>query len=128
LIGIELVFFHQPGEGLAHEATAMLQVPIGDRLALRVIAQPAFAVPQELLDLGLANPVVLVVVEDGNEDVEMGQQVAQAAPRGQLDAPVRAVPPGREVAVQGMPSGRHVVAARLEERTEKAFAAAAGEG
>ena len=42
----------------------MLQVAAGDLLLLGVAGQPALAVAQQLLDLVVADPVVLVVVED----------------------------------------------------------------
>jgi hypothetical protein len=45
-------------------------------------------------------PVVLVVVEDGNHDIEVGQQLAQAALPRQLNREIRAIGPGRETVVE----------------------------
>ena len=63
------------------EAALVLQVAAGDQLALGVRREPALAVAQQLLDLVVADPVVLVVVEHRDEHVEVGEQVAQAARR-----------------------------------------------
>ncbi len=41
--------------------------------------QPALAVPEQLLHLGVADPVVLLLVEDGDQHVEVRQELAQPA-------------------------------------------------
>ena len=73
-----LLFLHQSGKGLAEEAGLVLQVATGDLLLLGMARQPAAPFRQQLLELVLADEVVLGVVEDGDQDVE----VASAAPRG----------------------------------------------
>ena len=58
--------------------------------------QPPVAEAQQLLHLVVANPVVLVVVEDGQEYVEVGEQVSQPGLRRQADGVVRNCVPTRE--------------------------------
>jgi len=50
------------------EVAARDGVPLGVRL------QPSSAVMQELLDLVMTDPVVLVVVENWDEDVQVREQ------------------------------------------------------
>ena len=72
-----LLLLHQPGEGLAEEARLELQVAAGDLLLLRVAGQPAASLGQQLLQLVVADEVVLVVVEDRDQDVQVGQQLRE---------------------------------------------------
>jgi hypothetical protein len=67
--------------------------------------EPAFAVAEELRYLVVADEVVLVVVEDGDEHVEVGEQVADLASRSQGDAKIGALPPVGERRVE-VTSGR----------------------
>jgi hypothetical protein len=105
----------------------MLQVASHDEVALGVRRQPALAAAQQLLDLGLADEVVLVVVEDRHQHVDVLQQVLEAERRPQLEVEVRALPPVGKVLVQGAPGGGDLVAERLEEPPEQLLAAAAGQ-
>ena len=47
------------------------QVSVGDELALRVRLEPAFAALEQLVDLLAPDPVVVVVVEHGDEGVQV---------------------------------------------------------
>ena len=49
----------------------MLQITIGNELSFRVFAQPALTVSQQLFNFCVANPVVLVVIQDRNKHIEM---------------------------------------------------------
>src|SRR2546426_4020377 len=42
------------------------------------LGQPPFSVSKKLVDLGIANPVVLLGVEHGNEHVQVGKQLHEA--------------------------------------------------
>src|SRR5262249_57185485 len=91
------------------------EIAPGDQLALRMAREPALAVSQELLDLGVADPVVLLPVEDGDEDVELRQQLGQPARPRERDREVRARPEIKH-GIEWMRLGDDVVA----ERSEKA--------
>jgi hypothetical protein len=97
----------EAGEGGAGEAGAVLEVAGGDGLAFGVVGEPAVAEAEELVDLLVADVVVLVVVEDGEEDVEVGEELAQGAAAGELDGPVGGHAPagvGGVAGIEGMRS------------------------
>src|SRR5205085_3436890 len=77
------------------------------------------------LDLVLADPVVLLAVENGHEHVEVREQLAQRARRLELDGEVGAVAPLGEGFVEGVALGAHLVAERLEEAAKERLAPAA---
>ena len=64
----------------------MLQVAVGDELALGMRGEPALAVPEQLLDLVVADLVVLLVVEHGDQHVEVREQVRRACGARDADA------------------------------------------
>ena len=94
----------------------MLEVAAGDELARRMVGQPGAAVGQELAGLVVADPVVLVVVEHRQQDVEVGEQVGQPHRPPQAHREVAAVAPRGEPRVERDRFGRHLVVERLEER------------
>ena len=51
----------------------VLQITIGNELSFRMFAEPAFAVPQQLFDFGVADPLVLVIIEHRDKHIEMRQ-------------------------------------------------------
>ena len=71
LFGIVGVVLLQAGHRLAGQRGVVAQVAIGDQLAIGVGAQPLAATTKQLLHLVVPDPVVLVVVEDGEQDVEV---------------------------------------------------------
>src|SRR5205823_5674627 len=87
----------------------------------------ALAVPEQLLDFLVADPVVLLVVQHRHQDVEMREQVLQAAFRLERHAEVAAASPLGTLLVERVGLRGDRVAERLEELAEEAFAAAAGE-
>ena len=102
------------------EAALVLQVAAGDQLALGVRGQPALAVAQQLLDLVVADPVVLVVVEHRDQHVEVRQQLAQRQRRARASTrEVRALAPVGNAVVER-------VARRRRPRSRAARTAGAG--
>ena len=54
-------------QSLTGQALLMFQVAIRNQFAFGMIAKPAFAVPQKFFDFRVADPVVLVVIQDRNK-------------------------------------------------------------
>jgi hypothetical protein len=71
----------------------VLEVAQGDGLALGVVGEPALAEAQQLVDLVVADVVVLAVVEHGDQHVEVREQFASGAVRASVDGVVAAVAP-----------------------------------
>ena len=92
----------------------------------RMAVEPALAVAKQLLDLVVAHPVVLLIVENRNEHVEMRQQVAQPACRAERDGEQPARAERRHALVELVPRRLDLVAERLEQAAKKRLAAAAG--
>jgi len=63
----------------ASEVPLALEVARYDKVFLRVLSEPPTTSIQELLNFILTNPIMLLVVEDRDQDVQVRQQVAQAA-------------------------------------------------
>ncbi len=99
-IRLRVLLGHEPGERLLGQIALMLEVAAGDLLPLRVRGQPAFPPGQQLVQLLLPDPVVLVVVEHRKQHVEVGEQVAEPAGPRQPHLEVGALPPLREVFVE----------------------------
>ena len=102
----------------------MLEVAVGDQFLLGMRLEPALALAEQLVHFIASDPVVLVVVQHGNQDVEVREQVLQTALAGQLDREVRAFTPLGKILIQRMPRGIDRVAQRLEQTAEQDFAAA----
>ena len=60
-----------------------------------MLLQPAFAMPKQLLDLVLADPIVLLVVEHRDQHIEMRQQAPQRGHAAQRQVPIRSLADGR---------------------------------
>ena len=127
LVGVHAVLLDQPGDRLPGKAGLAVQVAAGDRVPLGVGGEPALPAGEELLHLVLRDPVVLLVVEDRDEDVEVGEEVLEAGGRGQRDVVVRALPPLGEGLVQREPAGLDRVAEGLEQPAEERLSPRAGE-
>ena len=87
--------------------------------------QPPFTVAEQLLHLVVTHPVVLVVVQYGDEDVEVREQVAQAHLALQAHREAGAVAPFGELFVQGKRPSADRVAQRLKQILEEPFTPAA---
>jgi hypothetical protein len=77
-VGVDVLVCEKAGERLARGRALVLQVAVHDQLALGRAGKPALAATHELLDLLVPDPVVLLRVEDGDEHVEVREQLAQA--------------------------------------------------
>ena len=68
-VGISAFVFDQARLRFTHQVALVLKVAANDFFARRMRREPAFAAKEELVDFIFANPIVLVVVEDGQQDV-----------------------------------------------------------
>ena len=109
------IVVQEPGQRLVREVAPVLEIPRGDQVLLRVRPQPVAALFQKLGDLVVADPVVLVVVEHGKQDIEMRQEVLEEHLTGDVGIDVATLPPRREGGIQRDRRGRDVVAEGLEE-------------
>jgi hypothetical protein len=106
----------------------MLQVPARDDLALRVRREPPLAVAQQLLDLVVADPVVLLVVQHRHQHVQVREQLGEPLRSRERDREVAAVAPlGRQRGIERVRLGRHRPPERLEQPAQELVAAAAGQ-
>ena len=78
------------------ETRLVLEIAAHDQLLLGMSREPARAAPHQLLDLRVVHPVVLVVVEDGQEDVEVVEEVCEPELARQAKADVAPGPPLRK--------------------------------
>ena len=88
--------------------------------------EPALASPQQLLDLGVVDPVVLVVVEHRQQDVQVIEQIGQSALRRESQADVAARAPLRISGIQPDRLDVDPVPQRLEQSTDELRAALGG--
>ena len=86
--GLGVVGFGQPGQRGPGELFLVRQVAPGDELLLRVAGQPVAAGPDQLVDLLGGHPVVLRVVEHGQQHVQVVQRVRQPELAGQAEVEV----------------------------------------
>jgi len=87
-----------PGQSLL-----VLQVSIGDQLALGMLAKPALTMSEELFHFRITNPIVLIVVKDRDQHIKMRQQITQ--PKGAFEpngVVVGTLTPLREFLVERM--------------------------
>ena len=104
----------------------MLEVAARDQLALGVRRPASPRRAQQLLDLVVADPVVLVVVEHRDEHVQVRQQVAQAHRRRQASTVKYGSSPHSGNCSSSGCVDRDRVAERLEQPPQELLAAAAG--
>ena len=118
----------QAGDGVANEPALMHEISRDDHVARGVSVEPALAVAQQLFDLVVTNPVVLLVVEHRNEHIEVRQQVAQPARRAKRDGKQPARAERRHALVELMAGRFDLIAERFEQPAQECLAAAAGNG
>ena len=124
LVGRGRLFLDEPLDRLADEARLMSQEAACDRLLERMLREPAFPLRDQLLDLAVADPVMLRVVEDRDQDVEMREELGERRRLPQRHREVRALAPLRMPIVERQSSRVDVVAERSEDVGEKPLAAA----
>src|SRR6266487_2959748 len=90
---------------------------------LRRYAMPAFSAFQQLFDLVIADPVMLIVIQHGDQHIEMRQKFAQTAGCFQHDGEVGTHSPLRMRLVEHVRSDRNGIAQGFEETPEPAFTA-----
>src|SRR5262249_10625748 len=98
-----------------------------NHVARRMLVQPALAMTQQLLDLIVSNPVVLLVVQYRDQYVQVRQQLAQSPRRSQRDSEQPARPESGHALVEFVAGRLDLVAERLEQRAKKSVAATAGD-
>ena len=103
----------------------VLEIAPGDHVALGMGFQPALAMAQQLIDLVVADPVVLFLVEHRHQDIEMLQDIGQACRDRQGDIQIDTVTPLRKGRIQGQGRGGNDVAQRFEQAAQDGLAAAA---
>ena len=92
-----------------------------------MLRQPAFASIQQLPDLVLTYPIMLFIVEHGNEHVQMRKQFLKANRRGDFDGVVRRSSPFRKLLVKHSTVGFHNVAEWLEELLQQVNSSTRGD-
>src|SRR4029078_10360036 len=112
-------------EGLPREPLEVLQVAPGDEVLLWMGGEPTFALVKQLLEFVLADEVVLVVVENRDEDVQVGQEIGQCSLGPELHGEVGALAPGRERRIQRVMLGAALVAQGLKQASQQCLAAPA---
>jgi hypothetical protein len=55
----------------------MAQIAAHDQVAFGMRVEPSFTAAEQLFDLVVADPVMLVIVEHGNENVDMSQKIGE---------------------------------------------------
>jgi hypothetical protein len=69
VLEVRVLLFDQTVQRFARQAPSPFQVAANDLVFGGMLSKPPFAVTEELLDLVLAHPVVLRVVEHGDEHI-----------------------------------------------------------
>jgi hypothetical protein len=104
----------QPGDRVADEPSLMYEVSRHDRIARRVRVEPPLATPNQLLDFVVSNPVVLLVVENWDQDVQVGEEFTEAARRTQRHSEQAAWAERWHAFVEWMSNGIDVVTEGLK--------------
>ena len=115
--GLDGCVVGEPYQRLVDEALAVFEIAARDELALRMCLQPTCPPRDQLVYLVVPDPVVLAVVEGGNEYVEVGEQLGQPLLAGQGDVAVSAA---RSVCVWRI--DRDFIAEGLEQFVHQRFA------
>ena len=93
----------------------MFQIASGNRFPLGMRGQPALAVLEEFFEFVLTHPVVLKIVEDGDQHVQVREQFAHGRPFRELHRVVRAFSPPGKPFIQRIPDGLDTIAQGLED-------------
>ena len=116
---VSLARVKQLCQRLTPKVTLVLQVAPGDQVPLWMVVQPPLTIAQQLVHFVVANPVVLVVVQHGQQHVEVRQQIPEPHFRGEFHAEIWAGSPFREPVVQFMRLNRNAITQRLEQTPDE---------
>src|ERR1043165_1718056 len=125
---MRVAFVHELGERIGHQAPLVLQISARNGIALWMRSQPTFAMPQKLFDFVITNPVVLVVIQNRDENVEMTKELMQGQSRFHFDAAVGTLTPIWKMFIERQTLGPDKIAERFEELPQKFLTASAGQG
>lgn len=127
--GIAVVGFRsEAGEGFTGETTLEFEVSGDDPVSLGVILEPVLAFRQELFNFLLADPVVLLPVEDGDENEKVLEEGLEGAGFAEGDVVNVALAPVGEVGIERSGLAGDFVSERSEEALELGLAAWGGKG
>src|SRR5262249_50707531 len=115
-------------ERRADERPLVREVAVRDQVLLRMRREPALAVRDELLDLGVADEVVLVVVQYGEEHVEEREAGVDGLLARDLEREDAGAAPRGEVRIEGVRLDSNLVAERTEEALDERRAPADANG
>ena len=112
---LDIFFLDQSRERFPNEPTLMLVVARRDAFLLGMFGEPALAMSQKFLDLVVADPVVLVIVHDRDEDVQVRQKLAETLRGPQGNGEVAARSPVRIRGVEEVAGCTDLISQRLEQ-------------
>ncbi len=122
VVGIKIVDLGQPPERGPSQRATVPQIALGDQCLLRVPGQPTLPGPDQLVDLVGAHPVVLGVVEHGQQHVQVVERICQPQPTGQPQRQIAGVAPFRHGRIERDRGGRHGPAERFEDPQRQSHA------
>ncbi len=91
-------------------------------------AEPASARPDQLVDFVVADPVVLGIVEDRQQDIQVIEGIGQPDVPAQVNVEIARLTPVRNGRIQRDGGRRDLPAERLEQAAQQVSAAAARDG
>lgn len=106
------VIFHETRERIADEVPAVLEVTTRDQFAFRMLREPPFTAPQQFLHFVVADPTMLIVVQDRQQDIEVGEQITQRDLGFEGEAKIAALAPIWEFFIERPRLNRNCVAQR----------------
>jgi hypothetical protein len=126
--GRRVVHLGQPGQDRGLHPGLVGQVAPGDQVAFGVPGEPAAARADQLVHLVGGHPVVLRVVEHGQEHVQVVERLGQPQAAREPQVDVRGFSPAGELRVQRHRGRGHLPAQRREQLSGQRGTAAAGQG
>ena len=128
VVKVSLVDVGEAGHRCQRQPLPVRQVAAGDEDLLRVRAEPVGASPDQLVDLVVADPVVLGVVEDRQQDVQVIQRISEPDAASEVNVEIPRLPPRRNGGIQRDGGRRDLPAERREQAAQQVGAATARDG
>ena len=125
LLGLGVVDLGQPGQRRGGQLPPVGQIPAGDELLVRMGREPAAARADQLVDLVVADPVVLRVVQHGQQHVQVVERIGEPDACGQPDVEVARLAPLGHGRIELPGRGLDLPAERLEQAAQQVGPAAA---